>query len=274
MGLEEQLSKDLKEIRKSLACQDHAEALRLIDLVKTYSEKAERPKDFSELEQDAYRIGIQNKLVQAIQLDKLNELQGAQKIINLLEVYAERGNIELPQKAIELKKSVYQKGMWSEFKRALREEDQGNYPQAQGFLKMSEYCATNAGIALPAEIAGLKQRIDEILQGDKRLLKKYSKSKESEILQDIYWQSGDPQSPIGNMLIYCRLGDQFTYKISDFVSGSHEEGYTKNMLSIIKNLNPDSVDILLINSSKDVREKLEKIKEAYKELWTKTHSHK
>ncbi len=114
------------------------------------------PADFESVKNKAYSNGIKAKIKDAEEALKTKDYEGAIGPLSVTKSYAEKINIQVPEKVEELRKSAYAIGVnakIADVRQALIDKD---YGAAVGGCDVVDLFAGRSGITVPKELSGLR----------------------------------------------------------------------------------------------------------------------
>jgi len=155
IGIEEKIT----SVKKNIGEGNYEDAIADIIAAKGYAAKAGKTIDVSELEKQAYKIGIdaQIELLKKAINDK--SYDDATLAYYTIKLYAEKISMNMPSESNTLMLEVYKLGYEVKQKEVINHVAANEFTEAIGCLKEAADCAEKAGISLSAKFEELRNKV-------------------------------------------------------------------------------------------------------------------
>jgi len=145
--------------KRNIAENNYEDAIADIIAAKGYAAKAGKSIDVSDLEKDAYKIGINAQIGEIKKAINNKSYEDATLAYYTIKLYAEKISTLIPPDVDALMLDVYRIGYEVKQKEAINHAAANEFTEAIGCLKEAAYCAEKAGISLSQNFEDLRKEI-------------------------------------------------------------------------------------------------------------------
>ncbi|MDI6730066.1 MAG: hypothetical protein QMD06_00785, partial [Candidatus Altarchaeum sp.] len=149
----------IKSAKKNISENNYEDAIADIIAINGYAAKAGKSVDVSDLEKQAYKIGIYAQIEEMKKAIGNKSYDDATIAYYTLKLYVEKISTNIPQEVDTLMLDVYKSRYEVKQKEAINHAMVSDFTEAIGCLKEAAYCAEKSGINLPAKFEEMQKEI-------------------------------------------------------------------------------------------------------------------
>ncbi len=149
----------IKSAKKNISENNYEDAIADIIAANGYATKAGKSVDVSDLEKQAYKIGIYSQIEEMKKAISNRSYDDATLAYYTLKMYAEKISTNIPPEVDTLMLEIYKLGYKAKEEEAINHATAGEFTEAIGCLKEMAHCAEKAGISLSAKFEEIHNEI-------------------------------------------------------------------------------------------------------------------
>ncbi|MFN4050378.1 MAG: hypothetical protein ACK4J3_19100, partial [Acinetobacter pittii] len=154
----------IKDSKDALKENDYEGAIGALSVAEKFANEAgiKVPEEIFNLRKEAYKIGVQAKINDVKQAIKDNDYVAAVGGCNVVELFAQRAGVKVPEELKDLRLEAYKLAVREKLKEAKAAVEAKEYADVFAGIAGVEIYAKKAGVEIPKEVEDLRKKGYEI----------------------------------------------------------------------------------------------------------------